>query len=305
MWYAIVVLLCVSLFLLIRCMTLKKEVKKVSQQLQKYNHRKTNKKIDVSLLDKDIERLGWEINQLIDWHVSEHRKRIYFQKEQQQAVANMSHDLRTPLTSILGYIQMAENQDIAETERKELLAVAKKRAYRLEALLNDFFELSTIESKDYELQSERINLKNVVTDVLMSFYDRFHKQNREPIMDMPEAAISIVADKSAVTRVVENLLSNAIAHSEGNIEIVVEGAGTKARLVVNNKAHSLTEQDISRMFDRFYMADHSRTNASTGLGLSIVKSFMEKMGGTTRGKLVDGKLSIICEWQCAKISLET
>src|SRR5690625_1488732 len=157
MLFITIMILLVAVFLLTRLFALKKEIKKTSRQLQSYNDRNTNKKVDMELIDKDMEKLGLEINRLIDLYVTENRKRIQFEYEQQQAIANMSHDLRTPLTSILGYIQMAESPDISTDERIELLSIAKNRAKRLEALLKDFFEMSLIESADYHLNAEQIN----------------------------------------------------------------------------------------------------------------------------------------------------
>jgi len=300
MVYLTLILFLVTLFLLTRSFALKKEVKKISKQLQSYNNRKTNKKVDIALLDKDIENLGLEINKLIDLYVTENRERVQFQHEQQQAIANMSHDLRTPLTSILGYIQLAEAKDASDDEKKELLMIAKNRAKRLEALLKDFFELSVIESVDYHLKFERINIRNIALDVLMSFYDRFNENNMEPIIQMPEHDVVIISDDSAVTRVIENLVSNAINHSKGNIIISLEEQDSMARLVIKNDAQTLTEQDVKLMFDRFYMADESRLGNSTGLGLSVAKSIMEKMGGMITGQLNDGQLSIICKWEIVK-----
>src|SRR5699024_2081066 len=128
LYVAIIIISLVTVFLITRLFALKKEVKKISRQLQTYNHRQTNKKIDMTLLDKDIEDLGLEINKLIDLYVAENRKRVHFEQEQQQAIANMTHDLRTPLTSILGYIQMAEAEDVSDNEQKELLSIAHNRA---------------------------------------------------------------------------------------------------------------------------------------------------------------------------------
>ncbi|WP_102272850.1 sensor histidine kinase [Cytobacillus massiliigabonensis] len=298
--YAVIILSFMTVLLLSRLSALKKEVKKISKQLHFYNSRKTNKKIDMALIDKDIENLGLEINKLIDLYVTENRKRVRFEDEHKQAVANMSHDLRTPLTSILGYIQMAEAEDVSDDEKNELLSIANNRAKRLETLLREFFELSVIESSDHQLKSERINLKEITIDVLMSFYDRFNEKNMEPIINMPETDVFIISDDSSVKRVIENLLSNTITHSNGNIIISLEEKNSKARLMVQNDAHSLTEEDVNRMFDRFYMADQSRSGRSTGLGLSIVKSFMEKMDGTISGHLNDGQLSIICEWRAVE-----
>jgi signal transduction histidine kinase len=297
MIYAAIILLIVIGILFIRLFSLKKEVKNISRQLDVYTSRKSNKKVDLSLLDKDIEKLGSEINKLIDLYVTEQARRIHFEHEQKQAAANMSHDLRTPLTSIRGFIQLAEAEEITGDERKELLATAHKRANKLESLLNDFFELSLIESTDQPLKWERINLKSAAIDVLMSFYDRFNEKKKMPVIHLPEHDVFIIADGSAVTRVIENLVSNALSHSEGEITICLEEHDGRAELSVDNAAPSLSDEDVQRMFDRFYMADRSRAGKGTGLGLSIVKGFMEKMNGKVYGQLHEGQLSIICKWE--------
>lgn len=268
-------------------------------QLQKYNNRQADKKIDLSLFDKNLEQLGTEVNKLMDLYVDENRKKTRFEKELKQMIANMSHDLRTPLTSITGYIQMAEKENIPPEERGELLAIANSRAKRLESLLNEFFELSVIESNDYLLKSEGINLRNVTIEVLISFYDRFQEKGLEPVLSITDEDVFIRGDTSAAARVMENLFANAIKHSEGKIQISLQELNGTARLIVKNDASSLTDEAVRRMFDRFYMADQSRTGKSTGLGLSIVKSLMEKMGGKVTAKLKDEQLSIICEWKSA------
>ncbi|QKY68404.1 sensor histidine kinase KdpD [Lentibacillus sp. CBA3610] len=299
MLYLAIVMTIAAVFLLTRLLSFKKEVRKISKQLQTYNNRKTNKKINGALLDKDIENLSLEINKLIDLHVKESREKIRFEKDQKQTIANMSHDLRTPLTSILGYIQMAESDSVTE-EQNAYLSIASKKAKRLESLLNDFFELSVIESTDHHLTFERINIRNLTIDGLMHFYGHFNERNIEPIITMPENDVYIIADESAITRIIENLCSNAVSHSNGNIMISLEEADSTVRLVVKNDAHTLTENDAVHLFDRFYMADRSRSGKSTGLGLSIVKSFMDKMNGTVTANLKDGQLAIVCEWKAAE-----
>ena len=295
----IVTLVLIAIFLIARLLALKKEMKNMVAQLRKYNNRQTDKKIDLSLFDKNLEQLGTEVNKLMDLYVDENRKRTRFEKELKQMIANMSHDLRTPLTSITGYIQMAEKENIPPEERGELLAIAKSRAKRLESLLNEFFELSVIESNDYLLKSEGINLRNVTIEVLISFYDRFQEKGMEPVLSITDEDVFIRGDTSAAARVMENLFANAIKHSEGKIQISLQEQNGTVRLMVKNDASSLTDEAVRRMFDRFYMADQSRTGKSTGLGLSIVKSLMEKMGGKVTAKLKDEQLSIICEWKSA------
>ena len=290
----------VTIFLITRLFALHKEMRKIVHQLKKYNQRETNKKIDMALMDKNMENLGMEINKLIDLHIAENRKRVNFEDEHKRAIANISHDLRTPLTSIVGYIQMAKKEDIPPDERKELLSIAYERAKRLETLLNDFYELSIIESNELHVTLERINLKNIAIEVLMSFYDQFHEKEITPITRIPDEAVYIIADKSALTRVLENLFANAFTHSDGEINITIEGKENVVILKVENRTNTLTEKDVEHIFDRFYMADQSRSGKSTGLGLSIAKSLMEKMNGNIRGQLHDGIFSITCEWRSAK-----
>lgn len=298
--FLLIIVTSVAVFYITRFTSLKKEIKKIDKQLQNYNKQRTNKKIDMALLDKNMENLGIEINSLIDLHVKEKRERIRFEDELKQTIANMSHDLRTPLTSILGYIQMAESDEVPENERKEYITIAKKRAERLDTLLSDFFELSVIESNDYQLKMEKLNIKNLAIDILMSFYDRFNEKNVEPSINMPENNIYLNSDESAITRVIENLLSNSLKHSDGNILISLEEKDSRVRFIVQNDAPSLTKKEVERIFDRFYMADTSRSGNNTGLGLSIVKSLMEKMNGSIEGRLTDGQLCIICEWEAVE-----
>lgn len=134
----------------------------------------------------------------------------------------------------------------------------------------------------------------------MSFYDRFNEKKLEPTIQLPDNDVFMVSDESAVTRVIENLISNCLTYSEGNIVISLKENDKRARLIVKNDAPSLSEEDVNRMFDRFYMADQSRSSNNTGLGLSIVKSLMEKMNATITGQLNDQQLAIICEWELGK-----
>ncbi|WP_245604629.1 sensor histidine kinase [Paucisalibacillus globulus] len=295
--YLFIVVSLIGVYFFTRILSFKKEVKRIGKQLQDYNNHKTNKKIDMALIEKNIEYIGVEINNLIDLHVKEKREKIRLENELKQTIANMSHDLRTPLTSIIGYIQMAEANEVSIDERIEFISIAKERAKRLEILLNDFFELSVIESSEYQLQPERLDMKTLTIDVLMSFYDRFNDKNMEPSFAMPESDVFILADRSAVTRVIENLISNAIKHSSGIVVVGLEEKESTVKLIVQNEAHHLTEKDVALLFDRFYVADQSRTSKSTGLGLSIVNSFMSKMNGTANGSLKEGKLTIMCEWK--------
>lgn len=160
MIYIIIILSLLLIFFLTQLLFVKKQIKSITEQLRNYNIGKTNKKIDIILLDKEIESIASEINNLIDLHIQSNAEKKFAERELRQAIANISHDLRTPLTSILGYIQLMEGDEVTEEERNQYLKIAKDRTKRLQILLNDFFELSIIESVDYSLKLESLNINN-------------------------------------------------------------------------------------------------------------------------------------------------
>src|SRR5690625_497721 len=164
---SIIFLIVICLFITTRLFSLKNQLKQMTKQLEQYNGQKTDKKIDIALIDTELEALAAETNRLIDTIVDIKATKRQTENELKQAVSSMSHDLRTPLTSILGYIQMAALEDVTVDEKQKYLSIAKKRAKRLETLLNGFFELSVIESMDYQLQFKRLNIKNLTLDTLM------------------------------------------------------------------------------------------------------------------------------------------
>jgi signal transduction histidine kinase len=286
-----------GLLFLTRYYLLKKDIKSVAKQLNELNNQKTRKKIDIVYYDKDFEKLASQINDQIDLMLQAYAEKRRTENELKQAIANISHDIRTPMTSILGYIQFLELGEIPPEKRAEYMTIIKNGALRLKALLEDFFELSLIESSDYPLKMERIKLNQLLLEVSIGFYDQFHQQNMEPSIHIPREEISIIADPSAVKRVLENLILNAMKHSSGNVTIRLEKLHSSAQLVVSNSVSHLTESDIIFFFDRFYKADKTRSENSTGLGLSIAKSLMLKMDGNLTAQLEDNELSMICEWK--------
>lgn len=296
MIYAVIVSSILAIVFLARLLFIKKELKNITSQLEDYNIRKTDKKIDISLLDKDTENLASEINNLIDLYLQSNIEKKSAERELKQAVANMSHDLRTPLTSILGYIQLMETDGVTEEEKKQYLTIAKDRAKRLQILLNDFFELSVIESVDYSLKLESLKINNIAEEIVMNLYDRFNERQIVPNIKIPKGKVNIIADGSAVKRVIENLVTNAIKYSDKNVAVTLEKDNAVINLIISNDAYNLTERDVELFFDRFYTADQTRSGKGTGLGLAIAKSLMDKMNGKFSAELKDGWLYMKCSW---------
>lgn len=296
MIYLVIISSILAFIFLSHLLFIKKELKNILNQLKNYNIRKTEKKIDITLLDKDIEKMTIEINNLIDLHALSNIEKKSAERELKQAIANISHDLRTPLTSILGYIQLIEKPEVTDEERKEYLAIAKDRAKRLQILLNDFFELSVIESVDHSLKLGKLGLNSIVEEIVINLYDKFNEQQIVPSIKIPQEQMNIIGDESAVKRVIENLVINAIRYSDGNVSITLERNNTKINLTISNDVKNITEKDVELFFNRFYTADQTRSGKGTGLGLPIAKALMDKMNGKLSAELKDSWLHVKCSW---------
>ncbi len=298
MGYLAVIFFITILVLLTHLVLIKRELRNITNQLNDYNSLKTRKKIDMNLLNNEIESLGKSINTHIDLLNKLQVKQKQSDNELKKTIANIAHDLRTPLTSVLGFLQMLKNNSLPEEKKVEYLRVAEAKARDLQKLLNDFFILSVVESPDYELKFEYIHLNNILCDELAAFYDSFMDKAIIPTIDLSKEDIIIIGDKSAIKRILENLIVNILKHGKENVTIKLSVEDNKAVIAIINSATNLTDNDVDLMFNKFYISDKSRnpSNENTGLGLSISKSLMEKMGGEIYGELKDDLLHIYCKW---------
>ncbi|HGG0417825.1 HAMP domain-containing histidine kinase [Clostridium botulinum] len=285
------VVMCIKLF------SYKSQIRDITNQIREFKERKTNKKINTEIADKDIEELACEVNEYLELYKRNEQEKIIFENTLKQGIANMSHDLRTPLTSIIGYLKLLQNDEI---DKKEALDILKNKTNKLNVLINDFFELASIENEDYELDMRKVNLTNVVRDEILSFYEAFKNKGLEPKINISDKSIFIMSDKDRLERIIDNLFSNTLKYAEKDIEINLKEYNDKVILKISNICTSIDEKDVLHMFDRFYMADKVRKGQGTGLGLSIAKSLMEKMDGIITSKFEQNRVSIICQWKYIK-----
>ncbi|MPQ45044.1 sensor histidine kinase [Clostridium tarantellae] len=288
----------INLLLIIYLFLMKKELRNIIKQLKDYSNSKSKKKIDISLFNKDIENLAMEINENIDVCTSFQLKEIKVQEELRALIASISHDLRTPLTSIVGYLQMINKSTLSYEKQKEYLEITERRAKDLQDLLNEFFLLSVLESPEYTIKLNSINLNEILCDVITSCYYDFTNNNIEPDIHIKEENIMILGEESSVKRVLENLIINAVKHTKGRVVINLTKQSDKALLTIINSARNLKKKDEDFLFNKFYKGDKSRglNKNSTGLGLAIVKELMNKMQGEITAEIKDELLYINCYW---------
>lgn len=273
-----------------------KEINRLTSELKKLNREGKIEKLRLSLPNKNIENLIVEINTLID----DKRKmeNIYKEKdiELREAIANMSHDLRTPLTSIMGYVYLLNDDKLDKEERKEYLKIIEKRSLVLNDLITNFYGLSRIQADQYEIKFEPVNLEVVLGEIIAAFYETLDYKFGEPEINIEEGLGPVLGDKQALNRIFTNLIENIIKHGEGEVKISLKKKNKYIVMEFSNKAEELEPKDVNRIFEKFFTKDRMRTGQNTGLGLAIVKLLVEKQGQKIEAEKVGNRLVINIIW---------
>ncbi|RDY25162.1 sensor histidine kinase [Romboutsia weinsteinii] len=293
-----IILILLVIVLLVYVYNLKKEIRNISKQLEDYNQIKTRKKIDLRLFDKGLEGLSKNINNHINMHIQSMAIQKSTEEELKRAIANIAHDIRTPLTSVLGYIQMAKKTNLSREKQIECINIAEGRANSLKEILEKFFSFSVIQSPEYNLEIEYVNLNKILYDVIISFYDELKNNNIDLDVSIEYEDLIVLGNKVAINRIIENIITNLIKYSKGEESILLKKENNRAILIISNKVENLNDEDLRLIFDRFYKQDTSRSSStSSGLGLPIVKTLIEKMSGDIKAELIDNKIRLICRWK--------
>ncbi len=288
MWYF--VLAVIILMLIVKLVLINAEIKNITKQLNDLILNKTQKKLTITIANTNIQNMCAEINQNLTKQQEQQIVIKNHEEKLKQAVSNLSHDLRTPLTSIMGYVTMLKTD---KTKTDEYLYIIEGRAKTLNKLVNEFYELSIIEDDEYKIELDKIDIVAVLTGVLVGNYTLFEQKGVTPKMNIPKKAISVIGKADAYERVFQNIISNAVKFGESDVDISLLEKNENCVITISNKTSVLNNADTQHLFDRFYTADFSRANKNTGLGLYIVKTLCEKMGAKVSSKLSsEGILSI-------------
>lgn len=284
--------ICTALYIFLR-----NEIKNIAIQLNRINNTSTNSKIRLSYSDRDLVNLALEINKALEEKQKSEIQHKKMDLELRQAIANMSHDLRTPLTSIIGYIQLMEDENLSYEDRKEYRDIVKRRAESLQDLISSFYDLSRLQSKEYQFELTAVHLNKIIYDQMALFYRDFLNKNIEPVIDVSDKIPPVIADENAVKRIFSNILQNILKYGNEFVEISLKQHKDHIVTTFTNDAPGLKEEEVSHIFERFFTADPTRTNKSTGLGLAITRELVEQMGHRISARLEDDRLSIIIQWR--------
>lgn len=266
-------------------------IKHITQQLEEIlNTPDTNQLLTVIAKQKDIILLANVLNSSIkDTRLSHIRLRRMNQSFR-QSITNISHDLRTPLTTAGGYVQMLQS-GVTEEEHKEYLSIISERQTMVRKLLEQLFEYVRIESGEITYEHVPIDAKKILADTLAMYYDDFNRKGYEPIVQLPETPCMIQGDEQGVKRIFSNILYNGIIHGQGAYRFEIHESDNFI-FTFSNISEPMTQDDLDNIFERFYTKDKFRNKKTTGLGLAIAKEITRRLNGTIEAYYNNGLFSI-------------
>ena len=289
----LIILIVLVLFLCVRVFMIKREMRRITSEM---HSNEDNRPMNVDFVDRDLQNMVLEVNAIYENIMKIKAEGKEDEEKIRESISMISHDMRTPLTSIIGYLQVAEKSE-DRGEMVENIDIALDRARYLNKLVNDFFELSLIQSGQVEIKMEKVNLSEVICEEILAESPEIDRKGIEPTFEQAEDNIYVQADRKKLERVIQNLISNAVKYSVKRLEFRIEDSTESSE---KDPAYTLkiitdaTEEiDTSRIFDRFYQQDSSRTKGGAGLGLYICKNFAELMGGSIRAEQSEGEFVVI------------
>lgn len=288
LWKIMVFFLVVIIFaLLLKIFYMRKAIREIKRGFSEKLYTDTNTPIMLSSHDKLVSSLANDINvELKELQKQKHRY-IQGDKELKNAITNISHDLRTPLTTICGYLRLLDKEEKSEHIARQL-SIIKNRTFALKQLVEELFRYTTIISDTENSVYTETVINNVLEDCISSYYAIFKEKGITPNINLCEQKIVRSVDKTALLRIFNNVIDNAIKYSVGDLTISLFENG---KIVFSNHTSDLNEIQIGKLFDRFYTVNTARK--STGLGLSIAKALIEKMDGNISADYSNNVLSII------------
>lgn len=291
------VLVCIIAILLIKIHLLRKAAGEIGEGIERILKTETNTLLSISSRDKQMQKLAAGLNrELRELREKRHR---YEQGDLRlkEAVANISHDIRTPLTAICGYLDLAKqelSQALLQASEQEnlktierYLEIMANRAAVLKQLTEELFRYAVITSEAQDIIWEEVILNHVLEENISVYYASLKNNNITPVINMPQNDVKCRLNKNMLSRIIGNIIGNAIKYSDGDLRITLS---EKGELLFSNHASGLDEVQAGKLFDRFYTV-HTASK-STGLGLSIAKQFTEQMGGTINACYREGVLYI-------------
>lgn len=289
-WILIIIfLILVIIFLISKIVIINLSIKEIEINIEKILKEDSNRLITISTNNINLKKLANNLNLYIYEFRKQEKKYKNGNQELQKSITNISHDLRTPLTAIKGYIDLIEKDNLNKKQSNYLKIISDKVDI-LTTLTEQLYDYSKCLDLKDKIKKEKVCINDILEDVLVSYYGLFKQKNITPKILIVEKKIFKYLDKNMFVRVLENIISNALKYSEDNFEVNLLDNG---KIIISNKTKSLNITNVKKIFNRYYTLQTG--SKSSGLGLSIAKQLIELNGGNIYAKYKNNNLIIEIE----------
>lgn len=274
----IAVLSVLTSFFLIR--RVKRQIAEMTDALSDVKNGNGNRRI-LSAADELTAELAYEINEVIVSY--ENRLSVVRQTEEtnRQLMTSLSHDVRTPLTTLIGYLDAAHKGIVTGKDREEYLEIARLKAHDLKEYIDVLFDWFKLNSNEFVMEINQVEAAELTRNILIDWIPIFEDQQLEYCIEIPEQPFLVKLDPDAYLRILNNLIQNVIAHSRADrIELSLSRQGENLKIILADNGVGIAKEDLKHIFERLYKCDKGRSEKGSGLGLSIVRQLTEKMGGS-------------------------
>ena len=285
----IIILVFVCIFLILKLFIIKKTIREIEKSFTYILESDTNNIVTISSLDKDIKNLTINLNKNL---VELRKQKLQYKngnQELKKIITNISHDLRTPLTALKGYIDLIKQEKLSDNQKK-YLKIIQKKSDEITELTGQLFEFSKIVDtleNNINIKKEECCINEILEETLVNFYSIFKEKSIIPTIKITDKKMYKTINKVSIVRIFENILSNVSKYSNGNFKVEMNEDGI---ITFSNKATSLDATTVQKIFDRYFSVENAKE--STGIGLSIAKQLVELNNGTIKAAYNDGYLII-------------
>lgn len=275
--------------------TYRRQMKNICRQLSFLMKKDSN-----MLLTGDVRigGIGKLLDTLNDYLLIQRKKERYYQ-EKEKTIANtytsLSHDIRTPLTSLDGYFQLLETSD-TEEEQKKYITIIQDRIKSLKDMLEELFTFTKLKNASFQLELSKCCINQMVKDTIFSYYDEWMEKEIEPHISITDTLLYMKGNEQAIRRVLQNIIKNGLDHGEKEVDISLQEMEQKIVIEIKNKVYHPENIDITQVFTQFYKADMARSKTSSGLGLSIAKEFVLQMHGEISARIEEEKFCVCIQF---------
>lgn len=293
MKFALIIIIIILFIAILYLYNYRKQVRSIADQLKFIISHDTNKIIFCNMKDKEINKLAREINELINQ--SKNLKKEYANKDiyLKNTLTSLSHDIRTPLTSLDGYIQLLKASD--DLNKKDYYTdILQDRVNVLNYMIENLFIYSKLQNQTFHLELEKCDLKKILVNTIFQYYEEFEKENIDLSIEFNEDEdYYIVSNEIALIRIIQNIIKNILEHARDSAVIAMSKVNNEITLEFKNQFDISDKVDSNRIFDLFYKSDSARSKSSSGIGLAVVEELVKQIKGNIKCEINGTEFSLI------------